>query len=151
MTRILVLCTGNSARSQMAEGFLRSFDAGLEVYSAGTRPAERVHPAAVEVMAEAGIDIGAQRPKSVAQFLGEPFDVVLTVCDHANQTCPVFTGQVGRRVHIGFEDPAAVEGSEEEVLDAFRRVRDEIGQRLRPFYDDEIRPMRAREAGPGPQ
>jgi arsenate reductase (thioredoxin) len=139
MKRILVLCTGNSARSQMAEGFLRSFDAGLEVHSAGTRPAERVHPAAVRAMTEVGIDIGGQRPKSVAQYLGERFDVVLTVCDHANQTCPVFTGQVGRRVHIGFEDPAAVEGSEEEVLAAFRRVRDEIGERLRRFYEAELR------------
>lgn len=139
MTRILVLCTGNSARSQLAEGFLRSFDAGLEVHSAGTRPAERVHPAAVQAMAEAGIDIGAARPKSVEQFLGQRFDFVITVCDHANQTCPVFTGEVRHRVHIGFDDPAAVRGTDEEVLAAFRRVRDEIGERLRRFYESELR------------
>jgi len=138
MKRILVLCTGNSARSQMAEGLLRSFDAELEVYSAGTRPAERVHPAAVRAMAEADIDIDAARPKSVEQFLGQRFDFVITVCDHANQTCPVFTGEVRRRVHIGFDDPAAVRGTDEEVLAAFRRVRDEIGARLRRFYESEI-------------
>lgn len=141
MKRILVLCTGNSARSQMAEGFLRSFDPGLEVHSAGTRPAERVHPAAVQMMAEAGIDIGAQRPKSVQQYLGQRFDFVITVCDHANQTCPVFTGEVRRRVHIGFDDPAAVRGTEDEVLSAFRRVRDEIEERLRRFYEAEIGPV----------
>ena len=140
MKRVLVLCTGNSARSQMAEGFLRSFDAGLEVYSAGTCPAERVHPAAVQAMAEVGIDIGAARPKSVEQFLGQRFDSVITVCDHANQTCPVFTGEVRRRVHIGFDDPAAVQGTDEEVLAAFRRVRDEIGEQLRRFYESEMGP-----------
>jgi arsenate reductase len=138
MTRILVLCTGNSARSQMAEGFLRSFDARLEVHSAGTRPTDRVHPAAVQAMAEVGIDIGAARPKSVEQFLGQRFDFVITVCDHANQTCPVFTGEVRRRVHIGFDDPAAVQGTDEEVLAGFRRVRDEIGERLRRFYESEL-------------
>ena len=142
MKRILVLCTGNSARSQMAEGFLRSFDSGLEVYSAGTRPAERVHPAAVQAMAEEGIDIGAGRPKSVEQYLGQRFDFVITVCDHANQICPVFTGEVRRRVHIGFDDPAAAQGSEDEVLAAFRRVRDEIQERLRRFYESEIRAPR---------
>jgi arsenate reductase len=134
----------------MAEGFLRSFDAGLEVYSAGTQPAERVHPAAVQAMAEVGIDIGAGRPKSVEQYLGQRFDFVITVCDHANHTCPVFTGDVRRRVHIGFDDPATVRGSEEEVLAAFRRVRDEIGERLRLFYDSEIGPMRENQAEPEP-
>ncbi len=140
MIRILVLCTGNSARSQMAEGFLRSFGPELEAYSAGTHPAERVHPAAVRAMAEAGIDITAGRPKSVEQYLGQRFDFVITVCDHASQTCPVFRGEVRRRVHIGFDDPAAVRGSDEEVLAAFRRVRDEIGARLRRFYETEIAP-----------
>ncbi len=144
MKRILVLCTGNSARSQMAEGFLRSFDSGLEVHSAGTQPAERVHPAAVQAMAEAGIDIGAARPKSVEQFLEQRFDFVITVCDHANQTCPVFTGQVRRRVHIGFDDPAALRGTDEEVLAAFRRVRDEIEERLWSFYESAIAPPRAK-------
>jgi arsenate reductase len=126
----------------MAEGFLRSFDATLEVHSAGTRPAERVHPAAVQAMAEVGIDISGARPKSVEQYLGQPFDFVITVCDHANQTCPVFAGEVRQRVHIGFDDPAAVQGSEDEVLAAFQRVRDEIQERLRPFYESEIRARR---------
>jgi len=102
--RILILCTGNSARSQMAEGILKSFDPDLEVYSAGTRPAERVHPAAVEAMREIGLDISGSQPKDVAQFLSQPFDFVITVCDHANETCPVFHGLVQRRVHIGFQD-----------------------------------------------
>ncbi len=131
---ILILCTGNSARSQMAEGLMRSFDAGLDVHSAGTKPAERVHPAAVEAMREIGIDIAACRPKSVAQYLGRDFDFVLTVCDHARETCPVFTGRVRHRVHIGFEDPAAATGSPDEVLEVFRRVRDEIRARLYRFY-----------------
>jgi len=131
--RILVLCTGNSARSQMAEGLLRAHDPTLEVYSAGTSPAARVHPAAVEALREVGIEIGAAEPKNVAQFLDQAFDVVVTVCDHANETCPVFLGKVGRRVHIGFEDPARAEGSPEEVLAAFRRVRDEIQERLPDF------------------
>ena len=139
-TRILILCTGNSARSQMAEGLMKSFDPALDVHSAGTRPAPRVHPAAVEAMREIGIDISANYPKSVEPYLGESFDFVITVCDHANETCPVFTGQVRRRVHIGFEDPASAMGSKEDVLAAFRKVRDQIADRLRQFYRDEIVP-----------
>jgi arsenate reductase len=131
--RILVLCTGNSARSQMAEGLLRARDPSLEVYSAGTRPAARVHPAAVEAMREVGIDIGAAIPKSVAQFLDQAFDAVVTVCDDANETCPVFLGKVGRRRHIGFEDPARAGGTPEDVLAAFRRVRDQIARQLADF------------------
>ncbi len=123
-TRILVLCTGNSARSQMAEGLLRSFDPDLEVYSAGTKPAACVHPAAVEAMAEVGIDIGRSYPKSVDRFLDRQFDFVITVCDSANEVCPVFTGAVGRRVLIGFEDPASATGTGDRVLAAFRRARD---------------------------
>ena len=126
MKRVLILCTGNSARSQMAEALLRSMDATVEVHSAGTHPAERVHPAAVTAMSELGIDIAGARPKSVDQFLDQSFDCVITVCGHANETCPVFRGTVGRRLHIGFDDPAAVTGTEQEVLDAFRRVRDQI-------------------------
>ena len=129
--RVLVLCTGNSARSQMAEGFLRAMDRGLEVYSAGTEPAERVNPYAVDVMREVGIDLGASRPKSVEQFLGEAFDLVLTVCGEAERNCPVFRGRVGRRVHIGFEDPAGAVGSPEEVRGVFRRVRDQIQNQMK--------------------
>ena len=132
--RVLVLCTGNSARSQMAEGFLRSFDSRLEVHSAGTAPAAYVHPDAVTVMREAGIDISVARPKSVEQYLGESFDVVITVCDDADRNCPAFAGRVGRRIHIGFEDPAKATGSPEEVLAVFRRIRDEMRARFLEYF-----------------
>jgi arsenate reductase len=124
-TRVLVLCTGNSARSQMAEGLLRH-DAGdrFQVDSAGLHPAG-VRPEAITVMREIGIDISQQRSKSVTEFEGQPFDVVLTVCDHARERCPVFFG-AARLVHQAFADPAAVEGDEEARLAAFRRVRDEL-------------------------
>ncbi len=131
--RVLVLCTGNSARSQMAEGLLRAHDPSLDVCSAGTQPAARVHPAAVEAMREVGIDIAAAAPKHVEQFLDAAFDVVVTVCDDARETCPLFLGRVGRRKHIGFEDPARAQGTPEDVLAAFRRVRDQIAQRLADF------------------
>ena len=138
MTKILILCTGNSCRSQMAEGFLKSFDPTLEVYSAGTAPAERVHPKAVQVMAEEGIDISKNYPKSVDQFIDQSFDYVITVCDAAKESCPVFTGNVKHRLHIGFEDPAEATGTEEEILAVFRKVRDEIKRDFRRFYEDVI-------------
>src|SRR5687768_13250708 len=130
--RVLILCTGNSARSQMAEGLLRH-DAGdrFEVRSAGTAPT-RVRPEAVEVMKEVGIDISRHRSKSVDEFAEQEFDYVLTVCDHARETCPIFPGHTNR-LHQSFEDPAIVEGSEEERLRIFRRVRDEIRSYLRNF------------------
>ena len=134
MTRILILCTGNSCRSQMAEGFLKSFDSRLEVHSAGTSPATRVHPRAIAVMKESGIDLSQSVPKNVDRFLSEPFDYVVTVCDHAKETCPLFTGQVKHRLHIGFDDPAAATGSEAEITSEFRRVRDEIRDRFLVFY-----------------
>jgi arsenate reductase (thioredoxin) len=134
--RILVLCTGNSCRSQMAEGFLKHFDPTLEVYSAGTHPASRVHPRAIEIMKEVGIDISANAPKSVDQFLTLPFDYVITVCDHAKETCPLFTGNVSHRVHIGFDDPAEAVGTDEEVTAVFRRVRDEIKEAFRQFHHE---------------
>ncbi|TNJ39262.1 arsenate reductase ArsC [Chlorobaculum thiosulfatiphilum] len=135
---ILILCTGNSCRSQMAEGFLRSFDHELEVFSAGTIPAGEVHPLAVQVMREVGIDISANQPKSVDVFLSRPFDYVVTVCDGAKESCPLFTGEVKHRLHIGFDDPAAATGSAEEVLAVFRRVRDEIEARFGEFYRETI-------------
>lgn len=135
---ILILCTGNSCRSQIAEGFLRSFDHELEVFSAGTIPAAAVHPLAVQVMREKGIDISANRPKSVDEFLSRPFDYVITVCDGANESCPMFSGEVKQRLHIGFDDPAAATGSSDEVLAVFRRVRDEIEQRFGEFYRETI-------------
>ncbi|ABL64523.1 arsenate reductase ArsC [Chlorobium phaeobacteroides] len=133
---ILILCTGNSCRSQMAEGFLRSFDPELEVFSAGTSPASSVHPLAVQVMREEWIDISGNRPKLVDEFLQRPFDYVVTVCDGAKESCPAFTGTVKNRVHIGFDDPAGATGSREEQLDVFRRVRDEINTRFRQFYNE---------------
>lgn len=142
--RILVLCTGNSARSQIAEGLLKSFEPALEVYSAGTEPAARVHPAAIRAMQEIGIDIGGARPKSVDRFLADAFDFVLTVCDHARETCPVFSGPVRRRVHMGFDDPARAAGPEDEVLREFRRVRDQIKTKLYEFYENELRGKRQR-------
>ncbi len=142
--KILILCTGNSCRSQMAEAFLKSFDAGLEVDSAGTRPAAQVHPKAVLVMREIGIDLGDSVPKHVDRFIARPFDYVITVCDHAKETCPVFTGTVAHRLHIGFDDPAEVTGSEEHIMSEFRRIRDEIRERFHDFYVREIGEDRTR-------
>ncbi len=137
--RILILCTGNSARSQMAEGILRSLDAQLEVFSAGTQPAARINPNAVRVMQELGIDISKGKPKSVKQFLGESFDYVITVCDDADKNCPHFSGKVGKRLHIGFVDPARATGTEEAVLSVFRNVRDEIKLKFTDYYNKEIK------------
>ena len=130
--RVLILCTGNSARSQMAEGLLRH-DAGdrFEVFSAGTKPGQ-VRPEAISVMREIGIYISGQRSKHVNEFADENFDYVLTVCDNANESCPIYPGHT-RRLHRSFDDPAAVQGSEPERLGVFRRVRDEIRDYLRRF------------------
>ncbi len=136
--KILILCTGNSCRSQMAEGFLKSFDSALEVHSAGTEPSDKIHPKAVQVMAEEGIDISSGYPKNVDKFLDMSFDYVITVCDNAKETCPVFTGKVNYRLHIGFDDPAEAVGTEEEVLAEFRRVRDEIKRDFGEFYQSNL-------------
>ena len=136
---ILVLCTGNSCRSQMAEGFLKSFDSELNVYSAGTNPSGTVHPKAIQVMKEIGIDISVGYPKNVDEFLNKSFDYVITVCDNAKETCPVFVGKVNERLHIGFEDPAEANGTEEEILSEFRKIRDEIKDRFEEFYSKEIK------------
>ena len=134
--KILIICTGNTCRSQMAEGFLRSFDKNLEVYSAGTNAEKKVNPYAIKVMAEKGINISTQFPKSVDLFIKEPFDYVITVCDGAKEICPVFTGNVKHRLHIGFEDPAGATGSDEEKLIVYRKVRDEIEREFRKFYEN---------------
>lgn len=133
--RVLILCTGNSARSQMAEGLLRQ-DAGdsFEVFSAGVK-SSFVRPQAIEAMREVGIDISSQRSKSVEEFLDEEFDYVITVCDNANQHCPVFPGRA-KRLHWSFEDPAAASGDEATKLAVFRRVRDEIRQQLRTWVSE---------------
>jgi arsenate reductase len=130
--RVLVLCTGNSARSQMAEGLLRH-DAGdrFDVESAGVDPG-RVRPEAIAVMKEIGVDISTHRSKHVDEFAGQQFDYVLTVCDNANESCPVLPGQ-GERLHRSFEDPAALQADEQQRLAAFRRVRDEIRDYLQTF------------------
>lgn len=139
MIRILILCTGNSCRSQMAEGFLKSFDNSLEVHSAGTGPSDSVHPKAIEVMNEVGIDLSQNFPKNVDQFLDMHIDYVITVCDNARETCPIFTGKVDINLHIGFDDPAEATGSEEEIISVFRRVRDEIKHDFRDFYISNIK------------
>ena len=132
MQRVLILCTGNSARSQMAEGLLKHMAGDrFEVYSAGTEPGSVRHEA-IAVMKEIGIDISGNRSKNVNEFKGEVFDYVLTVCDNARETCPVYPGHTNR-LHQSFEDPAAVRGSEEERLSAFRRIRDQIKSYLLHF------------------
>ncbi len=136
--RILILCTGNSCRSQMAEGFLKSFDPELKVLSAGTNASKQVHPKAIQVMKEVGIDLSKNYPKMVDKFLSESFDFVITVCDNAKETCPVFVGKVTNRLHMGFEDPADATGTEEEILSVFRKVRDEIKDEFYKFYNREL-------------
>jgi arsenate reductase len=133
---VLILCTGNSARSQMAEGILRHI-AGekFEVESAGVEPSS-VRPEAVEAMRDLGIDISKHRSKSVNEFLDRRFDYIITVCDNAKESCPLFPGNA-ERIHWSFEDPAAVQGSGEERLSAFRKVRDQIWERLKSF-DREV-------------
>jgi arsenate reductase len=135
MKRVLMLCTGNSARSQMAEGLLREFAGDrFEVGSAGVAPTQ-VRPEAIAVMREIGIDISQQRSKSVDDFAGQEFAYVITVCDNANEQCPVFPGNT-QRLHWSFADPAAAEGDYDQRLNVFRNVRDEILQRLQLFIDD---------------
>jgi arsenate reductase (thioredoxin) len=134
-TRVLILCTGNSARSQMAEGLLRELGGErFEVFSAGTRPSG-LRSEAVEAMREVGVDISRQRSKSVDEFLGRGFDYVVTVCDKAREECPAFPG-AARRIHWSFDDPAAVGGDWAKRLAAFRRVRDEIAARLGEWVNE---------------
>jgi len=135
---ILILCTGNSCRSQMAEGFLKSFDSELEVFSAGTIPAEKVNPNSVIVMDKVGIDISSQYSQDVDEFIEQSFDYVITVCDNAKEVCPVFTGHVKRQLHIPFDDPADAIGTEQEVLAVYKRVRDEIKEKFTQFYSEII-------------
>lgn len=119
----------------MAEAFLRSFDPGLEVFSAGTQPSDQVHPKAVMVMQELGIDLSDHFPQQVDEYLHKKFDYVITVCGHARENCPVFLGEVKQQLHIGFDDPAEATGTEAEILAEFRRIRDEIRERMGRFYE----------------
>ena len=137
--KILILCTGNSCRSQMAHGFLQSFDKNLIVCSAGTEPASQVNQKAVKVMAEAGIDIRSHYPKHVNEYINSEWDYVITVCDDANETCPVFTGKVNHRLHFGFEDPSHAKGTDEYIWSEFHRIRDEIKQKFFDFYQTNIK------------
>ena len=132
MKKVLFLCTGNSARSQMAEGFLK-YMAGdrFEVYSAGVKPTA-VNPLAIKVMAEIGIDISKHKSKSVMEFIDQSFDYVITVCGNAQKTCPVFPGE-HEKIHWDLEDPAEAQGSEEKRAAIFRRIRDEIEQRIKDW------------------
>jgi arsenate reductase len=132
--RVLILCTGNSARSQMAEGLFRHLAGeNWDVFSAGTRPSH-VRPEAISVMREVGIDISRHQSKSVDGFIGQQFDLVITVCDNAKESCPVFPGKT-RQLHWPFDDPAAVEGSQEIREAAFRKIRDQIDARIRGFLE----------------
>jgi arsenate reductase (thioredoxin) len=138
--RVLFLCTGNSCRSQMAEGALRKLAGDrFEAAGAGTSPTQ-INPMAVRVMADIGIDISKQRSKSVVEMMGEHFDYVVTVCDRAREACPVFPG-AAKKLHWSFDDPAPAEGSEEERLEVFRRVRDEIVSSVREFVVDHVGSM----------
>jgi arsenate reductase len=123
----------------MAHGFLQSFDDKITVRSAGTEPANQINQRAVTVMREAGIDISHHTPRHVDQYLGEEWDYVITVCDHANETCPLFIGKVKHRLHIGFEDPSHATGSEEFIMNEFRRVRDLIKGEFRKFYERNLK------------
>jgi arsenate reductase (thioredoxin) len=122
----------------MAQGFLQSFDKKIEVHSAGTFPASKVNPKAIKVMAEAGIDIGQNTPKNVDKYLNERWDYVVTVCDDANETCPAFSGIVKHRIHFSFEDPSFFKGTDEQIMDKFRRIRDKIKIVFYGFYKNYL-------------
>jgi len=134
--RVLFLCTGNSCRSQMAEAIVKAErSADWQAFSAGTAPAVEVHPRAVQALAEIGVSLSGTAPKKLDIFYGQPFDLVITVCDAAAESCPVWPGQ-GQRVHISFPDPAQAGGSDAEVMAVFRAVRDDIRRRILPLLDD---------------
>lgn len=136
--KILILCTGNSCRSQMAHGFLQSFDKSMTVCSAGTQAAGKLNEKAVAVMKEVGIDISHHTSDPVEMYLNEEWDYVITVCGGANETCPAFIGKVKERLHMGFDDPSHAVGTEEFIWSEFRRVRDEIKTRFYSFYTQNI-------------
>jgi arsenate reductase (thioredoxin) len=138
--KVLILCTGNSCRSQMAHGFLQSFDDRIAVFSAGTEASGRLNEKAVQVMKEAGIDISHHTSDSVDKYLGDEWDYVITVCGGANEACPAFMGKVKHRLHIGFDDPSHAEGTPEFIMSEFYRVRDEIKAGFHKFYTEQITP-----------
>lgn len=138
--KVLILCTGNSCRSQMAHGFVQSFDERLDVHSAGTKAAGKLNAGAVKAMAEVGLDISNHTSDSVEKYLNEKWDYVITVCGGANEACPAFVGDVKHRLHMGFDDPSHVTGTPEYVESEFRRVRDEIKERFYALYSNEMKP-----------
>lgn len=139
--KVLILCTGNSCRSQMAHGFLQSFDQNIEVFSAGTEASGKLNQNAVKAMAEIGIDISQHTSDSVNKYLNDEWDYVITVCGGANESCPAFMGKVKHRLHIGFDDPSHAVGSEEFIWSEFIRVRDEIKNGFYQFYIEQIKPQ----------
>ncbi len=143
--KILILCTGNSCRSQMAQGVLQSFDKMLKVYSAGTEIAKEVNPLAIKAMAEIGIDISSHKPRSVNEYLNEEWDYVITVCGGVKEACPMFSGKVLNRVHLGFDDPSKAEGTTEFIWSEFIRVRNEIKEKFWKLYIERIEPQQGVE------
>jgi arsenate reductase (thioredoxin) len=138
--KILILCTGNSCRSQMAHGFMESFDKKITVRSAGTEASGKLNEKAVAAMKEIGIDISNHTSDPVEKYLGEEWDYVITVCGGANENCPVFVGNVKNRLHIGFDDPSHVTGTDEYIWSEYIRVRNEIKEAFEKLYIDQIKP-----------
>jgi len=138
--KILILCTGNSCRSQMAHGFMQSFDPRLTVRSAGTEPADRINTKAAKAMLEVGIDIRDHTPTMVDAYVNEDWDYVITVCDDANEKCPFFPGKVEHRLHMGFEDPSHAAGTEAFIRSEFIRARNEIKEAFHQLYTEKIQP-----------
>ena len=139
--KVLILCTGNSCRSQMAHGFLQSFDDRIEVFSAGTKASGKLNAKAVKAMGEIGIDISTHTSDEVEKYLNDTWDYVITVCGGANESCPAFIGNVKTRLHIGFDDPSHAVGTDEFIWSEFERVRDEIKDGFYKFYQEEILPQ----------
>ena len=139
--KVLILCTGNSCRSQMAQGFLQSFDPNITVRSAGTEASGKLNQNAVKAMAEIGIDISHHTSDSVEKYLHEEWDYVITVCGGANEVCPAFMGKVKNRLHIGFDDPSDASGTDEFIWSEYIRVRDEIKEGFHKLYDEQIKPQ----------
>lgn len=137
--KVLIICTGNSCRSQMAHGFLQSFDKNIRVCSAGTEVSGKLNEKAVQVMKEIGVDISKHTSDQVEKYLQQEWDYVITVCGGAKENCPVFTGKVKHRIHIGFDDPSHASGSNEFIRSEFCRVRDEIKDTFRKFYNENIK------------
>ncbi|WP_321346043.1 arsenate reductase ArsC [uncultured Draconibacterium sp.] len=139
--KVLILCTGNSCRSQMAHGFLQSFDERIQVESGGTEASGKLNRKAIKAMAEIGIDISEHTSDSVQKFLNDKWDYVITVCGGANENCPAFFGEVKHRLHIGFDDPSHATGTDEFIWSEFIRVRDEIKERFFKLYEEDIKPQ----------